>query len=338
MANPWLYSPPTALTPALCQSRRGRGSRNALTSKRATAIWRVLLPRPFGERAGVRGLSLRANMNLSCVNPAFFIAKGGGGGIEQVRAMGRAWGCLDGDPGCDFWETPLPKPSPPAGGEGAEMLYFEAGRSELACIDPSPLRGEGWGEGPGPPSKHELVMRQPRLLHRQRGGAEGSSRCGRWGGRGAALTEIRGVIFWRPLTPTLSPRWGRGSRNALLRSGHSDLACIAPSPLRGEGWGEGPGPLSKHELVTRQPRLLHRQTGGVEGLSRCGRWGRRGAALTEIRGVIFGRSLTPTLSPAGGEGAEMRRRGRGSRNALLRSGPQRAGLYCSLAPSGRGLG
>ena len=29
------------------------------------------------------------------------------------------------------------------------MRYFEAGLSELACIAPSPLWGEGWGEGLG---------------------------------------------------------------------------------------------------------------------------------------------------------------------------------------------
>jgi hypothetical protein len=44
------------------------------------------------------------------------------------------------------------------------MRYFEADHSELACIAPSPLRGEGWGEGPGPLSKHELVMRQPHAV------------------------------------------------------------------------------------------------------------------------------------------------------------------------------
>jgi hypothetical protein len=29
------------------------------------------------------------------------------------------------------------------------MHYFEAGHSELACLAPSPLQGEGWGEGSG---------------------------------------------------------------------------------------------------------------------------------------------------------------------------------------------
>jgi len=50
-----------------------------------------------------------------------------------------------------------------------------------------------------------------------------------------------GVNFGRPLTPTLSPAGGEGAAMHYFEAGHSDLACIAPSPLRGEGWGEGLG-------------------------------------------------------------------------------------------------
>jgi|GEM_PF-3101022 len=65
-------------------------------------------------------------MNLSSVNPAFFIASRFRSSW-QARLPKNLWGCL-------------------AGGEGADMRYFEAGHCELACIAPSPLRGEGWGE------------------------------------------------------------------------------------------------------------------------------------------------------------------------------------------------
>jgi len=126
----------------------GEREPQCITSKRATANWPVLLPRPFGERAGVRGLGLGANMNLSCVNPVFLIAK-------RVAGRGRA-GAGDGggrrvalmEMGVIFGR-PLTPTLSPRRGRGAEMRYFEAGHSDLACIAPSPLRGEGWGEGPG---------------------------------------------------------------------------------------------------------------------------------------------------------------------------------------------
>jgi hypothetical protein len=73
------------------------------------------------------------------------------------------------------------------------MRYFEAAHSELACIAPSPLRGEGWGEGLGPLSKHELVLRTSRPRQERQHGTGIASGLDPllFGGEDAALVNRR---------------------------------------------------------------------------------------------------------------------------------------------------
>src|SRR5215216_733901 len=83
----------------------------------------------------------------------------------------------------------------------------------------------------------------------------GRAGAGDGGGRRVSLMEMD-VIFRRPLTPTLSPRRGeREPQCVTSKRATANWPVLLPRPF-GEGWGEGPGPLSKHELVMHQPRLL----------------------------------------------------------------------------------
>jgi len=129
--------------------------------------------------------------------------------------------------------TPHPNPLPK--GE-REYPCLSVGSIVAALFAPSPLRGEGRGEGPGLAT--EVLF--PKHLRSSAAGF-------------MALPQASPPA--RPPHPNPLPG---GEREYLCRSvGSTVTALFAPSPLRGEGWGEGPG------LATKVLFLKHLRPSGA---------------------------------------------------------------------------
>ena len=160
---------------------------------------------------------------------------------------------------------------------------------------PSPRRGEGRGEGPGLP---ETSTTQASRSH-----APAST---------------------RPLTSVLSPR-GEEAK---------DQANQAPSPPRGEGWGEGHTPPRIHDRSTHPPHR-HRKTPALArhppGRQR-GTRGHRPACLRQ-------QNLDPRRRPARGGARPPARQRPGHRRRARREAGGRCRRHRAgaAAPADRGL-
>ena len=166
---------------------------------------------------------------------------------------------------------------------------------------PSPLAGEGWGEG-GIYAACLCAPSRPALSHEGRG-SEDRRRCrpGDWGEQGfdGGLTADR---YHHPApsrggfapSPRPSPTGGEGVKTGAAVSSETGANIVsmggptadryyhpvpsrggfAPSPLAGEGWGERG--IYAACLCAPSPPALSREGRGSEGRGGygCGDWGR----------------------------------------------------------------
>ncbi|MFC5527810.1 DEAD/DEAH box helicase [Rhodanobacter ginsengisoli] len=153
-----------------------------------------------------------------------------------------------------------------------------------AASAPSPLWGEGRGEGPGLRDTTNEAASAPSPL---------------WGegrGEGPGLRDTCNEAASAP-SPLRGEGWGEGP--GLRDTGNE--AASAPSPLRGEGWGEGPGLRDTGNEAASAPSPL-----GGEGRGEGPDLRGRSEGDAAIGGLPASTRPSPQSSPPGGEEANAR--------------------------------
>ncbi|GIW71385.1 MAG: hypothetical protein KatS3mg102_0927 [Planctomycetota bacterium] len=275
-----------------------------------------LLPLPSGERVGVRGQCRAATAFFGPLTPTLSPARGGEGGRsacergrgkrERPRAKKRALAsdlghhraARDGGGARERKSArspPILGITAPGETAGAPASQRERGKPERPRAEraqpslcppgsgtrrpssPSPLRGEGWGEGAMPSCDCLLRPPHPDPLPRTRG--RGRKKRLRAGERkaGAPASEKARARLRSWASPRRERQRGRprasakgASRSARERNERSPPSALrgsgtrrpsSPSPLRGEGWGEGAMPSCDCLLRPPHPDPLPRTRG-----------------------------------------------------------------------------
>ncbi len=130
---------------------------------------------------------------------------------------------------------------------------------DTKCVSPSPLEGEGRGEG----AAHRVGRNKRSALRR----CAHPARC-------LAVIALYNTkcVSPSPLTGSAAHRVGRNKRSALRRCAHParclsviapyNIKCVSPSPLVGEGSGEGAASTSPTKIphpVGCALRTVHRR-------------------------------------------------------------------------------